>query len=49
MGPILTKAMEWFDRAVRMESEKKQQMSDKCMAKAIDLEKEGLANGETWD
>jgi hypothetical protein len=47
-GPILTKAMEWFDRAIKMDQEKKDTMRDKCLDKAIELEKEGLAKGESW-
>lgn len=50
IGVHLTKAMEWFNRAVRLEAEgKSPAMIDKCTAKMIEEEKLGLAAGESWD
>lgn len=49
-GTYLKKAKEWFDRAVRLESEgKSPTMIDKCMNNAIALEAEGISNGESWE
>lgn len=49
VGEKLTKALEWFERAVTKEGEGNKTMTDKCLEKAIQLEKEGIAAGESWD
>lgn len=48
-GEKLTKALDWFNKAVRMENEGKITMMEKAMERAILMEKEGLAAGESWD
>ncbi len=47
-GPILKKAADWFDRAVRLESEGKIPMMNKCIDNMIKFELEGIAAGESW-
>ena len=47
-GDKLTKAMEWFERAVKKEEEGKHDMMEKCLSMAIKLEKEGIELGESW-
>lgn len=49
VGEKLTKALEWFERAVTKEAEGNKTMMDKCLEKAIQLEREGIAAGESWD
>lgn len=44
----LTDALQWFERAVKYEAEKKDSLMIKCLDKAIALEKEGLALGEKY-
>ena len=48
-GEKLTKALEWFDRAVQKEADKNFTLMEKCLDQAIKLEKEGIAAGESWD
>lgn len=48
-GTYLNKAMDWFNRAVKLEAEGKQTMMDKCIEKMIEAEKAGIAAGESWD
>lgn len=49
VGEKLTKALEWFERAVKKEEEKNETLMNKCLEKAIQFEKEGIAAGESWD
>lgn len=48
-GANLNKAMDWFNRAVKLESEGKITMMDKCIEKMIQCEKDGILAGESWD
>lgn len=48
-GTNLTKALEWFDRAVKKEAEGNTDMMNKCLTQALKFEKEGLAAGESYD
>lgn len=48
IGEFLKKANEWFDRAISMEEQGKQSMMEKCLEKAIALEIQGIAAGESW-
>lgn len=48
MGEKLTKALDWFEKAVKMESEGKFTMMERALDKAIQLEKDGLAAGESY-
>ena len=48
-GEKLTKALEWFDRAVGLEENGKSEMVGRCMNKMVALEAEGLAEGESWE
>lgn len=48
-GPILTKALDWFNKAVKFEQEGKENMMNKCLEHSLKFEKEGLAAGESWD
>ena len=48
-GEKLTKALDWFNKAVKMEEEGKHTMCEKAMERAILMEKEGLALGESWN
>lgn len=47
-GALLTKAMDWFNRAVSMEDQGKIPMMDKCLDKALEFERQGIAAGESW-
>lgn len=47
-GTNLKKAMEWFDRAVKLEHEGKLNMMEKCIEKMLECEKAGIAAGESW-
>jgi len=49
IGEKLTNANKWFDMAVKKEQENNTTMMEKCLAKAIQLEAEGIAAGESWD
>lgn len=49
IGENLKKAEEWFERAVKKEEENNKTMTDKCLEKAIQYEKDGIAAGESWD
>jgi hypothetical protein len=48
-GEKLTKALDWFSKAVKMEQENKPTMAEKAMDRAIAMEKEGLEAGESYD
>lgn len=48
-GENLTKAEEWFNRAIKKEEEKNDTMMEKCLDQAIKLEKKGIEAGESWD
>ena len=48
VGEKLKKAEEWILKAIKMEEEKKFSMMEKALAKAIELEQEGIAAGESW-
>lgn len=48
-GKILTEAQEWFMKAMKMEKEGKSALAiSKALTKALELEKMGIANGESW-
>jgi hypothetical protein len=47
-GEKLNKAEEWMDRAITQEEKGNQSMMTRCIDKAIELEKEGLAAGESY-
>lgn len=47
-GTLLNKAAEWFTRAVRLESEGKIPMMQKCIDNMVKYEAEGIAAGESW-
>jgi len=49
VGENLKKALEWFERAVKKEEENNATMMNKCLEKAIEFEKAGIAAGESWD
>lgn len=49
IGDNLKKAQEWFDRAVKKEEEKNVSMMEKCLEKALQFERDGIAAGESWD
>jgi hypothetical protein len=48
-GAKLTKAAEWMEKALKMEAEQKPSMMLKALDMAVKLEKEGIAEGESWD
>lgn len=50
-GEILKKAMDWFNKAVTfdLQGKDKESLMNKCLDKAISLEKEGIAAGESWN
>jgi len=43
----LQQADEWMDRAILQEEKGNNSMRDRCLEKAVKLEAEGLAAGET--
>lgn len=50
MQSKLKEAQDWFDKAVKMEQEgKSKSLVEKALAKAIELEKEAIANGARWE
>ena len=48
IGKNLTKALEWFDRAVVKEEEGKVPLMSRCIDKMVEYEEKGLAAGESW-
>ena len=48
-GEKLTSTLKWFNMAVKKEEERNFEMMNKCLTKAIQLEAEGIAAGESWD
>lgn len=48
-GEKLNKALDWFNKAVKMEEEGKLTMMEKALERALLMEKEGLAAGESWN
>jgi hypothetical protein len=48
-GENLKKAMEWFDRAVKLEQEGKATMYERCVVKMLEFEKKGIEAGESWE
>jgi hypothetical protein len=47
-GPKLKKAIEWMDKAIKMEAEQKPGMMEKAITMAVKLEAEGIAEGESY-
>lgn len=49
IGENLKRAQEWFDKAITYDQAGNVALMEKCLNRAIQLEKEGIKAGESWN